>query len=434
MSYSNNNTSINMSSDLNATFLGDAETNYSNYLLESSGKINIFSSIVIIIVGLIGNSLTIFVFSQKRFRTNSSHVYLLCLAVNDSLFLVIHFFEDIIRTIKDIYLQNTNLNLLIKILNITDQYETACRLINYLRYFLRFISAYIVVTFTLQRLSIVYRPLSRNFKSKKSAWNTVIIIVCISNVINIWVPFLFELQQNESGTVYCDINKTYKTVYFQTNIAYICMIMLIPMLTIFICNSLIINKTFKDDSYRKSLRIVRADPLVAKKISRTPSVNVSSYNCTSDASNTNNNNNNNNQNFNNLINIYNNNNNANRETKRVKPHYLTLNQIINRNKKKSQNNSKKITILLIFISFSFIFLNFPYLTAWLFYSYDEAFNKLDMNLQNNLFTALQISEIFYVLNYGIKFFIYCASGSKFNNQLKYSSNLGFILKKKIISI
>ena len=177
------------------------------------------------------------------------------------------------------------------------------------------------------------------------------------------------------------------------------------MFTIFICNSLIINRTFKDDSHRKSLRLVRANNPV-KKAARSPSSNFSSVNNASSVSND-------------L---------SNKESKRErksnlkkKPHYLTLNQIINRNKRNSQNNSKKITILLIFISFSFIFLNLPYLLSWLLYSYDETFNKLDINTQNYLFTAIQISEIFYVLNYGIKFFVYCASGSKFNNQLKYSS-------------
>jgi len=66
---------------------------FSNTVLEYSSKINIFSTLIMITVGLVGNSLTLFVFGQSKFRTNPSHVYLLCLAVNDSLFLIIHFFE-----------------------------------------------------------------------------------------------------------------------------------------------------------------------------------------------------------------------------------------------------------------------------------------------------------------------------------------------------
>jgi hypothetical protein len=75
--------------------------------LDQSRKINIILTIVIILVGLIGNFLTIFVFSQKKFkcfRSNSSHIYLMSLAANDSLFLFVHFFEDTIRTLSKFFI------------------------------------------------------------------------------------------------------------------------------------------------------------------------------------------------------------------------------------------------------------------------------------------------------------------------------------------
>jgi hypothetical protein len=361
-------------------------------VLELSSKINIFSTLFVICIGLFGNCLTIFVFGQSRFRKNSSHIYLLALALIDSLFLLIHFFEDVIRTFKDIYLQHSDINIIIKILNIIDQFEILCRFCNYMRYFLRFISAYIVVCFTIQRLSIVYKPLSRNFATKSSAWKTVLIITLISTIINIWVPFLFEIQITETKVKYCDINKEYKTIYFRANVIYIFLIMVIPMINIFICNLLIISKTNKNDRERKVLRlIIRADP--PRKPIHSKSISID----------------------------------TNSKPGKLKPHYLTLSQLIKKNKKRTQNNSRKITLLLIFISFSYIFLNLPYLISWLVYSYDEAFNHLDLNTQNYLFTLLQVSEVFYVLNYAIKFFIYCASGSTFNNQLKYSSKCLFFL-------
>ena len=65
----------------------------SNSILEYSNKTNIFLTLIVTAIGLTGNCLTIFVFGQAKYRTNPSHVYLLCLAVNDSLFLIIHFFE-----------------------------------------------------------------------------------------------------------------------------------------------------------------------------------------------------------------------------------------------------------------------------------------------------------------------------------------------------
>ena len=56
----------------------------SHFFLALSGKINLFGILIAITVGLIGNFLTIFVFSQKRFRNNSSNIFLLCLAINDN--------------------------------------------------------------------------------------------------------------------------------------------------------------------------------------------------------------------------------------------------------------------------------------------------------------------------------------------------------------
>ena len=80
----------------------------SNYFLEQTRKINIFSIMIILFIGLIGNFLTIFVFSQNRFRTNSSNVYLLCLAIVDAAFLILHLFEDTVRTYNDIYVLDLN--------------------------------------------------------------------------------------------------------------------------------------------------------------------------------------------------------------------------------------------------------------------------------------------------------------------------------------
>jgi hypothetical protein len=73
----------------------EAEENHSAYFLEQSRKMNIFITAIVIIAGLIGNFLTLFVFLQKKFRTNPSSVYLLSLAIFDSMFLITHFFEGI---------------------------------------------------------------------------------------------------------------------------------------------------------------------------------------------------------------------------------------------------------------------------------------------------------------------------------------------------
>ena len=71
----------------------------SSMILENTMKINIYTSLFIFLIGIIGHSITIFLFSRKRFRLNSSHIYLFCIAVTDSLFLFVHFCTSIIGNI-----------------------------------------------------------------------------------------------------------------------------------------------------------------------------------------------------------------------------------------------------------------------------------------------------------------------------------------------
>jgi len=67
---------------------------YKSYeILNETKKVNVILTIIVMVFGLLGNSLIVNVFSRRKFRVNSSNVFLLCLAVNDSLFFIVHFFE-----------------------------------------------------------------------------------------------------------------------------------------------------------------------------------------------------------------------------------------------------------------------------------------------------------------------------------------------------
>ena len=160
--------------------------------LEVSLQIKAISTLIVIVFGLVGHFLTVFVFSQKRFRINSCTVYILCLAANDACYLLIHFVEDILPN----FIGTENLII--------------CCLVNYLRYFLRFNSAYIHVLFTIQRFLIVSSPLRNRFKSNRTAWHTVLTITFISTLVNAWTIFMFEINSQH----YCEVKKTFTNIYF----------------------------------------------------------------------------------------------------------------------------------------------------------------------------------------------------------------------------
>lgn len=88
--------------------------------------------------------------------------------------------------------------------------------------------------------------------------------------------------------------------------------------------------------------------------------------------------------------------------------------------KTSSDTNHKITRMLLLMSFSYAILNLPYFISWCLFFYRIGFRASSMTQADkyNLFTAINLSEIFYVLNYGVHFFIYCASGKKFREQLR----------------
>lgn len=376
--------------------------NSSSQLYEISRKINIFSTLLIVLFGVIGHLITIIVYSRKRFRTNSNHIYLLCLAINDSLFLMIHFLEDTVRTFRDVYItdtySNTQIKTLLEFLNITDRFSTACVLINYLRYSLRFTSAYIIVVFTLQRLSIVNSPLRCNLKTKKFAWYSVLAIAVLSFLINLWVPFLFELQTNETNQ-FCDVNKEWSNKYFLIVITYI-IFMLIPIFIIIISNSIIMYKTKRADLSREQ---ISSRKKIVAETTNNNSIKIKR--------------------------VYSRKQNLcerNLKTAQIKPFYFNVNTLTSQIKHK-QNDSSKLSQMLTLVSFFYAILNLPYFIAWSIFFIKIAIQKQNDEIRDFMFALLQIFEILYILNYGLYFYINYASSSMFRVQLSFICEYNFVV-------
>jgi hypothetical protein len=214
-------------------------------------KFNTLLTICIILIGLIGNFITVFIYGQKKYRKNSSNVFLLCLALNDSLFLVVHFFEDIIHNLKSYFdLEQEKIQFINKI-DFISQNDLACKFANYLRYSLRMISAYLIIAFTIQRLIIVYKPLNEMNKRKSSAWKSVILVIFMSFFLNLWTFLLFKLNEISEGNFYCDIVDDLKLINYYINILYSVFVMIIPIIILLLLNILIIYKLTKANKKRK---------------------------------------------------------------------------------------------------------------------------------------------------------------------------------------
>jgi len=299
------------------------ERKESEKFLREAKNLNTIITVCIIIIGLIGNSLTVVVYGQKKNRKNSSNIFLLCLAINDTLFLVVHFYEDTIRNLKSDFDFKQEIIQFINKFDIIVQNDLTCKFVNYLRYSFRMISSYLIISLTIQRLIIVYKPLNEKNKRKSTAWKSVTFVILISFFVNLWTFSFFKLNKHE-GFIYCDMIKDWFISYFYINILYSIFLIILPIITIVVLNILIIYKLIKTNKARK---------IITNSQSRRTDISVNPTNRVdrpySDAI-------------------------------RLEP--LHVNNLTNLINKKTKPIDSKIVLILV--SISYVILNLPYLIMW----------------------------------------------------------------------
>ena len=120
----------------------------------------------------------------------------------------------------------------------------------------------IIVAFTIERAIVIYSPfLQKRFDSKRFAWLVMALLAVGGSLLNMWVPFLFHTIATGGGSNrYCDIERAHSSAYFKITIAYIILIMLVPIVVIFVCNSLIIFSLVHARNERQHMQ--RANTLV----------------------------------------------------------------------------------------------------------------------------------------------------------------------------
>ncbi len=368
------------------------KVNESLLWLYYANSLSLIFSLILIVAGLIGNSIIIFVFSQKRFRKNSSSIYLLCLAVNDSFYLLTYFSQNTLKTYREIHS--------IKPSNLIGEYDTSCRLLHYFQFILRSTSSYCVMAFTIERLLVVYSPFYQKLKSTESAWMTFACIACVSVLVNIWVPFAFELNYDQEMRKTCRLNYDWIREHVKLAFSYVFLIIFLPILVTFVANLFLVANILKRKSQmsfvhslfnnqrnktnQKTNYITQRLPLRRKNIQRLEES----------------------------------------ETKKfltLKPFFLNINHIISQVTTKA-NSSQRITRLITVISVINVLLNLPYMISWLrLYYFSNKAAAIGESVQELIW--LKIFEIFNLANYSINFYIYCGSGRLFRKQLKYSSNV-----------
>lgn len=334
--------------------------------------IMVYLTCTICMCGLIGNILSLKVFCSTKLPRTSSRIYLIALAVSDGIFLITHFLDKTCKEIVDLWKIDFPIN-------ITDQKQTMCRSFALLRNTCRAISPWLIVAFTFERFLVVIYPHHSSLISKPVlAKRFILIIIILSVLVSMYAPILTGVtltpkrrlkdqnvvERYTKSPVYlnylkqeyfkssCDILTDYRKIYLYLTIFYTFIVIILPLAIVSILNAIIISRLYKStDQWLRAKLELHEQELSYKDI----------------------------------------------------------------RDKKMQVENFKITLTLIIISASFIFLTIPYVINY--YVMNFYFIRYGDQLQL-LILMQKITELMYILNHSINFFLYIVTRNSFRRVLK----------------
>ena len=133
--------------------------------------IRLVAGMPIVLLGTLGNLLTIIVLCRKNMRKLPASIFLLALAVVDTMFLYLEIFHNWYLGLTDIFLRNTNI--------------TLCQLMRFLQVTVQWTSAWIIVSVTFQRLIAVCIPFKvKRLNTRTASCVSVITITTVSAIVS----------------------------------------------------------------------------------------------------------------------------------------------------------------------------------------------------------------------------------------------------------
>ncbi|KAI0240756.1 hypothetical protein LSAT2_008452 [Lamellibrachia satsuma] len=197
----------------------------------------LYTSIVFIIAGLIGNSLSVLVFSSREMRGISSNVYLLLLAISDSLYLMSVFFTKTLTTIRCLYFPDSAAD-------IFNRSSALCKLLQHTMDMFSDYSTCLILAFTVERYIAIYLPI--RFKSLCSVRRAR--IVCATVFVSVCVfiaPYHFMYIGRVHDLDVCAVLTEYETEFMALYIVEALIFRVIPVFVIALLNGMIIVRVTK---------------------------------------------------------------------------------------------------------------------------------------------------------------------------------------------
>ncbi|KAL8583919.1 hypothetical protein ACOMHN_009672 [Nucella lapillus] len=217
---------------------------------------------VIVVVGLVGNCLTMVVMKSKPLRFKSYSHYLCALAVFDSIVLL----TREVRHVDDLkrYLGVPGV--------FSDFTSTSCRLFLFTETLSCLVSAWLVVAMATERLLVVYRPFGKSVLcTQKGAIVVIVSIVVIFSYTQVFRLVMVRWEGGECLSVrqYADVYIVLHVYLYQVTLTF-----LLPVGAVFVCNISVlckirqVERQLQEDDDSASTRLNHASTRNGSKTTR----------------------------------------------------------------------------------------------------------------------------------------------------------------------
>lgn len=208
-------------------------TSFDNIMESVATSLYTYYTPILIIFGLIGNFISIFVFFNSKLRLQSTSYYLTALALSDIVFLI--------------QLLPPWLNAM-KIHNIFLR-DYFCQIIVFSSYSTCFLSAWLVVAFTIERFVAVVYPLQRSSMCTMARAKFIIAFLVIT-ALGLNIPMF---KYTAPSTNDCNIDNDYLNQAERFNILDTVVSFTVPLAVIFILNTWIVVGVYRLERARHEL-------------------------------------------------------------------------------------------------------------------------------------------------------------------------------------